>query len=219
MVMSPLKKLTFAAIAAVAFGTSASASCTDGLYCNSGLTGSSFAAPVSSSYGAYGAYGSSYGAYGSYAPAESYGYATSNSVVPSYDTGYGSYSVAPQTASYTTTSAGGFGNSSNLSILDFEGNGRLCEVNCPVNVHNPEGGIVLDCYRACEQPVEVVNNYVRVIRPIIQVPTPVPTPVPVPVPVDVPQLRSFGGFSGGGFQGGYAGGCFSPAVYQAYYGC
>lgn len=61
---------------------------------------------------------------------------------------------------------------------------RLCPTTCPVSVHNPNGGIVKDCYNICKvasapvappvqhiiQPVPVPVQYVRVLRPIIYVP-------------------------------------------------
>lgn len=153
--------------AATGFGTligslvlmsgTASASC-GGLYCANG--GTPTLAPTSS-------YGTSH-------------YPQSHVVAGSSYTGY---------ASNTHTSAGHYGGTSHSTgaqIVPFSGtlqglgsNESLVPTNCPVNVHNPEGGEVLGCYSVVKpRPPVQVQNYVRVVRPIIYVRYPVPVQVP-----------------------------------------
>ncbi len=94
---------------------------------------------------------------------------------------------APQVVPFSTRHA----NVSNLSIAGMGPNERLCPTQCPVSVHNPEGGKVLGCYNVCKPvaptvtPVHV-QSYIRVVRPVIYVRYPVPTPVPVPVYLPAP---------------------------------
>lgn len=68
---------------------------------------------------------------------------------------------------------------------------RLCPTQCPVSVHNPEGGKVLGCYAVCKpvaapvpQPVYrpvYRPRPVHVVRPVIYVHYPVPVMVQAPV--------------------------------------
>ena len=95
---------------------------------------------------------------------------------------YSSYStVSPQVVPFQTTVS----NVSNVRLAGLGANERLCPTQCPVNVHNPNGGKVLGCYNVCKTAPVVntsyVQTYVRVVRPIIYVRYPVPTPVEVPV--------------------------------------
>ncbi len=93
---------------------------------------------------------------------------------------------APQIVPFSTTRS----NVSNLSIAGMGPNERLCPTQCPVSVHNPEGGKVLGCYNVCKTAPTVtpvhVQSYIRVVRPVIYVRYPVPTPVPVPVYMPAP---------------------------------
>ncbi len=92
------------------------------------------------------------------------------------------HTPAPKVVPFTTSVS----NVSSMSIAGLGPNERLCPTKCPVNVYNPEGGKVLGCYNVCKpvQPVQhtYVQQWVRVVRPVIYVRYPVPTPVPVAVP-------------------------------------
>lgn len=90
---------------------------------------------------------------------------------------------------------------SSLTVPGLGPNERLCPTTCPVDVHNPEGGKVLDCYSVCEpvaapapQPViqpAVSYNIVRVVRPIVYVRYQSPVTAPRPQCVTV-QRPSYG---------------------------
>jgi len=170
--------------------STASASC-GGLYCSNG--GTPTLAPISS-------YGSSYG---------STGYMSS---VPATTSTYSGYS----NTSYASGSQSGSSSySSNTQIIPFSGvpqglgaNESLVPTNCPVNVYNPNGGDVVGCYSVVKtRPPVAVQNYVRVVRPVIY--------VRYPVPVQVPScgMNSGYGYSQGGNVSRYGNGYGSAWSY------
>lgn len=117
---------------------------------------------------------------------------------------YGSGSISQ---SYTLNDTTVVPFTGSTSILGLGSNEQLVPTNCPVSVHNPEGGKVLGCY-AVAKPAPVyraapVVNYTRVVRPIIYVRYPVPTPVPYIQ--DVYVGGGCGAYSRYG--AGYPGGC------------
>ena len=187
MRLALLKTLVVAAGSILALGSSAAANCGGSLYCNSGSSVSSHSYPGLSSwsYGGGTSYGSAYGS--SFTPA-------------SYGSSYTSnYSSGQSYVPFTTPSNTSVRNMTNLSIPGLGANERLCTVDCPVNVYNPEGGKVLGCYEICKPAVQTITtyNYVRVVRPIVYVHYPVPTPV---------------------YQRPVAS-CYGPAIYHGYFGC
>jgi len=171
MLVSRFTKIATLIGSAVVMSQTAAANCA-GTYCNNS---SASLAPLSSwSQGP--AVGASVTLPGTHSPVAAYG---SSSSYSTYSSG-SSYSSGGQ--SYVPFSSNtSVANMTNLSISGLGANERLCEANCPVDVHNPMGGQVLGCYKIC-QPVAprpvIYQNFVRVVRPIIYVRYPVPVAVP-----------------------------------------
>lgn len=70
-------------------------------------------------------------------------------------------------------------------------NESLTPTTCPVNVYNPNGNEVLGCYNVVKTtPPVQVQNYIRVVRPIIY--------VRYPVPVQMVQFQTASCGNGGG---------------------
>lgn len=134
--------------------------------------------------------------------------------ISSYGSTSYSHSGAASNSAYTGYTSGSY-SSGGSQIIPFSGmpqglgpNESLVPTNCPVNVHNPDGGEVLGCYSVVKpRPPVQVQNYVRVVRPIIYVRYPVPVQVPtcgINAGYGSSHSYSHGSSLGGSLGGGYS---------------
>jgi len=191
MLISRITKTTLAVSAlALLSGTATAGNCGgSSLYCNSGGHGHSSQSSNAVGY--------------SVTLPSTHNY-SSRTVSDSYaDAKYGSGSISESwsdsSASYVPFSSPGstFSSSSisGYSVPGLGANERLCPTACGdrVGVHGVGNGKVLGCYKVCKPAV--VQNYVRVVRPIIYVRYPVLQRPVCPTYVTTHYSR-YGGYAG-----------------------
>lgn len=185
-----ISRLTTAAAATgiLALMTStAYAGCNNAMYCNSGNHGHNAYKAAPASYGSVTlpgthnysmAYGSSNSVTLPGTHNYSSGYAMSDSAA---DAKYGTGSISGAYVDHSSVgSAYTSGTITGVTMPGLGVNERLVATSCTdgINVHGADGKQVLGCYKIA-QPVQV-QNYVRVVRPIVYVRYPVPVPVVTP---------------------------------------
>lgn len=130
--------------------------------------------------------------------------------------------LSSQTVSHTASQSGSYYTSQSAShksmsphVVPFSGplqglgaNESLRPTTCPVSVYNPTGAEVLGCYSVVKtQPTVTVQNYIRVVRPIIYVRYPVAVQIPTCGGTWSRPAPAFQSYGPGPFMGAYGGGC------------